>query len=75
MPRLTQEEIKAFKSNLKTMLRNRLTYPKAAVSLAMQRPLTEDEVTKVNQCFEQSIGLVEAELTIILWKLTEVYVD
>ena len=75
MVRLTQEEIKAFKSNLKTMLRNRLTYPKVAVSLATQRPLTEDEVTKINQCFEQSIGLVEAELTIILWKLTEVYVD
>ena len=75
MARLTQEEIRAFKSNLKTMLRNRLTYPKVAVSLATQRPLTEDEVTKINQCFEQSIGLVEAELTIILWKLTEVYVD
>lgn len=57
------------------MLRNRLTYPKVAVSLATQRPLTEDEVEKINQCFEQSIGLVEAELTIILWKLTEVYVD
>ena len=75
MAKLTQEEIRAFKSNLKAMLRNRLTYPKVAVSLATQRPLTEDEVAKINQCFEQSIGLVEAELTIILWKLTEVYVD
>ncbi len=75
MARLTQEEIRAFKSNLKTMLRNRLTYPKVAASLATQRPLTEEEVAKINQCLEQSIGLVEAELTIILWKLTEVYVD
>ena len=75
MLKMTKEEMRAFKHNLRSILCNQLTFPKVAASIAKERPLTEEEVAKINDCLERAVGLVEAELTIMLWKLTDMYID
>ena len=45
-------------------LANQLTYPKALLSIARNRPLTEVETQKASQCFDECIQFVEAELVL-----------
>lgn len=54
----------ALGERLKSLIANRLTYPKTLLGLAKDRLLTEEEIQKAYACLETCLRLVEAELTI-----------
>ena len=64
-----RQQLKVLRSRLRAVLSNRLTYPKTLLGIACDRPLTLEEYRKSSECLEECLQLVEAELSMLLWKL------
>lgn len=71
---LSKVQLEEFKRNLRAMVCNRLVYPNTIVDLAKDRPLTPEEARKARECLHDTISLVETEITIFIYKMTEIYV-
>jgi hypothetical protein len=59
-----KDALQSLRDRICFMLSNRLTYPKALLSIARDRPLTEAEIEKASKYFEECLQFVEAELTL-----------
>ena len=71
---LTKDQQEEFKRNLRAMVCNRHTYPNTIAHLAKERPITPEEARKAKECLHETIKLVETEVTLFIYKLTEIYV-
>ena len=71
---ISREQLEEFKRNLRAMVCNRLVYPNTSIDLARERPLTLEEAKKAKECLQDTIKLVETEVTIFIYKVTEIYV-
>ena len=69
MTNLELEQIKTARENLHSLISNRLIYPKVLISMTRSRALTEAEIQKVNECFDECVRILDAELTLLLFKL------
>lgn len=58
------EILQSLRDRIFLMLSNRLTYPKALLSIARDRPLTEAEIQKASECFKDCVDFIDAELTL-----------
>ncbi len=71
---LSKEQLEEFKRNLRAMVCNRLVYPNTITDLAKERPLTPEEARKAKECLHETIKLVDTEVTLFIYKLTEIYI-
>lgn len=58
------DNLQSLRDRICFMLSNRLTYPKALLSIARDRALTEAEIQKAFECFRECIQFADAELTL-----------
>ena len=63
------EAIRFCRQTVRKILRNQLTYPKVIASLAKDRRMTSEEASKINQCVDECILMIESELASLLWNL------
>ena len=57
------------------MLCNRFVYPKTMLNIAKDRTLTREEAAKAAECLEEALEIVNCEVCLMLWKLTDAYYE